>query len=443
MTSCPPTHTSATAFLLLAAASFPATGADDLAAALGESRITGFAKAMYIVDDKKGGRKDQSTLGVGGKIGLQTGDWQGLGLKAAWYTTNDLGTRHDDPRKTDAYMFDADKQPYSLWGEAQLNYTLGKTTLTAGRQEFFSPIINSYEYRIIPNLFEAYTLKNQDIDDTTLTLAYVNRMSGLDGLLDYSRFRSMSQQTYTSLKVDTDRKLDTSGDTLDPSRVVGHRGVWAGGLVFERTHRLQLWYYHGQDTYNTLYADGRFRQALNDELSATLEAQAYRVNATGQFKTYLSQQGLNGDYALQGLKGTLAHRSTGISLALAFNRYTGNGNTVTAYGNWGGYPDYVVMPYLYAENGGASAIARSHLSRLTLLFDLSKIGLAGQSLLLGRARINLDEKIMANSDITVNALVYRAQITPKLSTRITLDSRHSRHTRYDNDFVTLGLRYDY
>lgn len=167
-----------------------ANAQSDLQTALAQSQMVGFVKAMAIHDDKKGGRLDQDTLGVGGKIGVQTGDWQGFSAKAAWYTTDDLGLRQSDPRQTDAYMFDVNKKPYSLWGEAQLQSQFGKTSVIAGRQEFFSPVINTYEFRIIPNLFEAITVKNRDITDSTLTFAYVSKMSGLDGLLDYSTFRS-------------------------------------------------------------------------------------------------------------------------------------------------------------------------------------------------------------------------------------------------------------
>lgn len=228
--------------------------------ALEDSKWIGFAKAMYVGDDKKGGRPDQSTPGFGGKIGAETGEYAGFKLKGAWYATTDLGLRQQDPRKTDAYMFDLDKKPYSLLGEIQLSARRGNTALLIGRQEFFSPIINTYDYRIIPNLFEAYTLTNRDIPETTVTLAYVSKMSGLDGLVTFSEFRSMSQQAYTSLKVGADGLLDAkNGDTLDISKQVGNHGVWATGIVHGKDNQFQLWNYYGVDSLNTLYLDGRLR----------------------------------------------------------------------------------------------------------------------------------------------------------------------------------------
>lgn len=422
---------------------FAARGGDSFIEAIQTSQFSGFGKFMYVADDKKGGRPNQSTPGFGGRLGVKTGDYHGLNFKGAVYTTQDLGLRSDNPRETDAYMFDLDKTPYSLLGEAQLGLTHGKNTLTVGRQEFFSPIINSYEYRIIPNLFEAWTLTNRDLPNTTLTFAHVGKMSGLDGLVTYSEFRSMSQQTYTSLIVDDAGQLDTRGETLDPSRVVGHHGVWVAGLEIEKGHRLRLWNFHGTDTLNTIYLDGRLKHDLSERIAATLEAQAYRVAAVGRFEEYLSQRGLNASYGLGGVKGTLAYKPAGLSVSLAHNRFGGNERTVTAFGNWGGYPEFVGMPYLYAEQNSASAIARSRLSKLTAVIDLGAYGLKDHGLILGHARIDTDQSILPDTDILVNSLIYRARLSSKWSVRAAAEWRSSGNARYDNAFVALSARYDF
>jgi len=422
----------------------PVQAGEDLLSALAESTVAGYFKAMYIADDKKGGRLDQSTAGFGGKLGGETGTFYGFSLKAAWYTTGDLGTRRDDARRTDAYMFDVDKKPYSLIGEAQIRFAAGRTRLVAGRQEFFSPLINTYDYRIIPNLFEAVTLTNRDLPDTTLTLAYVSRMSGLDGVVSFAEFRSMSQQAYTSLRVAANGAIDgPHGTTLDPSSVVGNKGVWVTGLVYDKAFRVQAWNYYGVDTLNSLYLDGRVKQDLGHDISLVAEAQTYHVAEVGLFKDYLARQGLNASYSLYGLKGTLAHQKSGLSVALAGNRFTGQRNTVSAYGNWGGYPEFVLMPYVNAENNGVSAIAGSRTAKLTVLWDLRSIGLAEQSLLFGHARIDIDEAIQPASDIVVNSLIYRARLSPKVSARLAAEARSSANSRYDNKFVALALRYDF
>lgn len=429
---------------ILLTLALPACAKEDAPLAWPAPQVHGFAKGMFISDDKKGGRPNQNTPGFGGKLGAETGEYLGFKLKGAWYATTDLGLRQEDPRKTDAYMFDLDKKPYSILGEMQLSARLGNTALILGRQEFFSPIINTYDYRIIPNLFDAYMLTNRDIPDTTVTFAYVSKMSGLDGLVTFSEFRSMTQQAYTSLKVAADGSIDAkNGDTLDISKLVGEHGVWAAGIVHGKDNQFRLWNYYGVDSLNTLYMDGRLKGWPSQDFAVTLEGQAYQVTAMGGFKDYLSPMGLNANYGLYGIKGTLAHQQSRISASLALNHFTGNKNTVTAFGNWGGYPEFVSMPYMHAENKGTSAIVGSYLSRLTLLFDLDPYGLTSQSLALGYAIINIDKNILPDSDIEVITLLYRAKITPKISVRASIDARNSRNSRYDNDFFVLGLRYDF
>ena len=119
----------------LLGASVQGRAGDDGAEALAGTTFFGYGKAMYVFDDKKGGRPNQNTAGFGGKLGLESGDYRGWRLRAAWYTTQDLGLARDNPRQTDAYMFGLDKRPYSLWGEAQLIYSRGRSRLTLGRQE--------------------------------------------------------------------------------------------------------------------------------------------------------------------------------------------------------------------------------------------------------------------------------------------------------------------
>jgi len=417
---------------------------ENLSTALESSHIFGYAKAMYVGDDKKGGRLNQSTLGFGGKIGVETGRYYGLSLKGAWYTTQDFGVNSTNPKKVDAYMFDLNKKPYSSIGEAQIKLNFDKNTAILGRQEIFSPIINSYEYRIIPNLFQGLTFTNKQIDNTTITAAYISKMSGLDGLTSFSDFRSMSEQAYTSLMLTPDGAINTkNGQTVDLSKITGNHGVIATGFSYKKEHAFQFWNYYGINTFNTFYFDGNFKQKINDHLLAGFDFQAYRVSAVGKTQQYLAQHKLNADYWLSGVKTTLNHLPSGWGAAFAYNQFTGNKHTVTANGNWGGYPEFVSMPYVYPENQGISAIARSRLKKWTISLDLGPYGLKDQSFIFGHARINLDEYIIAGSDIIVNSLIYKAKFTPQLSTRMAIEARNSGNARYNNKFIAMSLRYDF
>ena len=199
---------------------------DDLPDVLKKSNLSGYAKTMFVYDDRVLPKLDQSTFGIGGKLSLVSGDLNGFKAKAAYYVTDDLGLAHSNPRRTDAYMFDVDKTPYSVLGEGSLEYTNGSSSFLFGRQEIDTPIVSTYDYRIIPNLFEAYTYTNTAYPHTALTLSYITKMSGLDGLVSFKHFRSMSQQTYTSLAMTDSQTVDSNdGDTLDISKVSGDQGV--------------------------------------------------------------------------------------------------------------------------------------------------------------------------------------------------------------------------
>lgn len=413
-------------------------------AALESSRIFGYAKTMYIADDKKGGRLNQSTLGFGGKIGVETGDFYGFRLKGAWYTSQDFGLNSHNPKKIDAYLFSLNKKPFSIVGEAQIQFNYQNNTVILGHQEISSPIIDSYEYRIIPNLFQAATLTNKYTNNTTVTASYVSKMSGLDGLVSFSDFRSMSQQAYTSLMMTPNQVVDTkNGDTFDLSKVIGNKGTMMVGLSHKEDHQFQAWNYYGIDTFNTFYFDGKLNHKFNRDLSSGLAFQAYRVSAVGKLNSYLTEHGLNADYWLFGIKTTLSHAPSGWTAAFSYNQFTGDQRTVTTNGNWGGYPEFVGMPYVYPENNGVSGIARSRLKKLTATLDLSPYGFKDRIIILGHARINLDESIISGSDIVVNSLIYKAKFTPNLSTRIAAEARNSGNARYNNKFINLSLRYDF
>jgi hypothetical protein len=220
---------------------------------------------MVVHDDRLAPKLDQSTFGIGGKLGLQSPVWNGWRMTGAYYITDDLGLSSSNPKKTDAYMFDVDKQPYSVLGEASLVYERGDSTLILGRQEIDTPIVSTYDYRIIPNLFEAYTYINKTLPHTSLTLSYITKMSGLDGLVSFKRFESMSQQTYTSLSmIDLDTVDSDDGETVDISKISGHQGVLMSGFVYDNALRVQGWNYYCHDVIDEWYADIAYPYPLDE-----------------------------------------------------------------------------------------------------------------------------------------------------------------------------------
>lgn len=396
---------------------------------------------MYIHDDRIAPKLDQSTFGAGGKLGLTTDEWNGFKFNAAYYLTTDLGTRSSNPRKTDAYMFDVDKTPYGILGEASIEYKKGSSTFVLGRQAIDTPIISTYDYRIIPNLFEAYTYTNTAVSDLTLIFSYVTKMSGLDGLVSFKHFESMSQQTYTSLIMSGMDTIDSNGgNTLDISKISGDQGVVMSGFVYDNGIKIQGWNYYCRDVIDEFYADAVWSHPI-ERIIATFEVQGYGVREEGKFKSFLQTLGLNASYELYGAKLSVKDNPSAITASVAYNFFTGNAKTITAFGNWGGYPEYVTIPYMFAQDNGISALSKSQMGKGELKFDLSKIGWADQMLIAGYSIIDLDEVIMPHSDIRVINMVYKGKVCPNIALKTQYEIRQSDNYRYANDIVTLSATY--
>ena len=250
----------------------------------------------------------------------------------------------------------------------------------------------------------------------------------------------MSQQTYTSLNMTTDlQTIDNTESTIDVSKISGHQGVIMLGAVVDKNPKISLWNYYCKDVSNTFYAEWALEQKLNEKLTATYEAQGYAVRAIGKFKDFLSALGLNGSYELYGIKSSLSHKESGISGYIAANIFTGDTKTVTAFGNWGGYPEFVSIPYMFAQDSSVSAVARLKAAKASVKYDIS----LRQSIVAGYSYIDLDKNIMQNSDIKLLNMIYKAKIMKALSAKIQYELRDSKNYRYDNDMLTLSATYTF
>ncbi len=128
--------------------------------------------AVQIEDDA--GDKS-SILALGGNLGVKTAPVSGISLGATFYTTNALFGKDNE-----AMFLDSNSDSYSIVGEAYIQAELGKSSLKAGRQIVDTPYADSDDIGMVPNTFEGITLVNQDIADTTIILASLDKWSGVD-----------------------------------------------------------------------------------------------------------------------------------------------------------------------------------------------------------------------------------------------------------------------
>ena len=128
--------------------------------------------AIQIEDDSG---EDRSTTSLGGHLGIKTDPLAGISLGATLYTTNALFGKDKE-----GMFLDSNRDSYSILGEAYIQADLGKTSIKAGRQIIDTPYADSDDIGMIPNTFEGITLINQDITDTTIILASLDKWSGVD-----------------------------------------------------------------------------------------------------------------------------------------------------------------------------------------------------------------------------------------------------------------------
>lgn len=141
-------------------------------------KANGEFKVWYQTNDKSTGGhdifdKENSIFDAGLNLGYTTSPWYGFAAAINFYAVDDLGANGDIANNS-AHRLDA-SESVSWLGEAYISYKKGNSFVKAGRQNINSPLINSDDWAVFPNSFEALWFQNTDIKDTSLTAAYVTK----------------------------------------------------------------------------------------------------------------------------------------------------------------------------------------------------------------------------------------------------------------------------
>ncbi len=316
--------------------------ADDLAGAFKEGKASGQIRAFYInrAYDFKGGATSDFTrdgLALGGKLGFETAPLYGVSAGAVFYTTNKLDDESVEAKKNDKTLFDGNDDSFSYLGQAYLQGKFGNTTLKVGRQQLDTPLAGSDDARMLPNLFEAAVVINNDIKDTTLIGAYVSKIaygtfanaysggelalvSGYGNRTDYKNgyFQNMGKAAL--------------GDNAKNS------GVVAAAVVYKGIPNLtvQVWDYYAEEILNAIYAQADYSWKCLLNPSAKMTASVQYIKESDMHDTLnLSSAPY---YGVQ-----LATKAGSFNAAVAYS-YTGKENSATFGGDvitpWGGMPAF-------------------------------------------------------------------------------------------------------
>lgn len=159
------------AVLCVAGLSTCSFGADTLADAFKEGKVSGELKAFYWDRDRNPAIPSASIFNTGVTLGYVTGSLGGfsLGLTGQSNSAPFASANAKTQFGWDEYGSGAQLS------EAYLAYNAGKTTVQVGRMFLNTPLIASLGNRIVKESFEGASIVNTDIPNTTLTAAYVQK----------------------------------------------------------------------------------------------------------------------------------------------------------------------------------------------------------------------------------------------------------------------------
>jgi len=268
--------------------------------------------------------QDESELAVGGKLHVESQPANSLSFGASFYTTQGIDQKYNDGIS----FFSSDKHSYSILGEAYIKAELSNTTFKIGRQELDTPYADTDDIGMIPNTFEAVTFSNSSLKDTTISVFYLTKMSGVDS--------------------DKPEKFNSIGD------------VYSLGVTYEgfEDSRLSAWYYDAVELVRISYIETGIKKKF--------------ANLNFDFDFQYSNQDFvqAGEVDIYGVSFGIERK--GIILNIAYDKADSTDKQV-AENFFGGGPFFVNCEHDTVSEMGANGKA----FRIGMEFDVSKYGVSG------------------------------------------------------------------
>lgn len=224
-------------------------------------------------------------------------------------------------------------------GETFFKGKYAKTVATVFRQRIDTPMVNSNDSRMIPQVFEAYSLESKDVEDLTLQVAWIDKVK----LRDSEIFKYMSNVSNNAALDNTRRGMFMFGGDWSPEGVKG-----------------RAWYYNIPDYLQMTFLEAGSEVAISDTLSLHWLVQGLDQRSAGKQdggSFNVGEFGVLGGVTWHGVKfdvgGTVVDNTTDVN-----NR-------------WGNYPFFNNM-MAYANNRAGEKTLY-----LGAAYDFSRIGWTG------------------------------------------------------------------
>lgn len=286
---------------------------------------------------KSGRSEDYAVNGstIGGHLRYKTPTYNGFGLTTAVYGS--MGTGLNDKKDPNTIMatgrfFTKDYSPKAVLGELNLHYKNKNHYLNLGHFKIDSPLTNSI-YTYMPNMFEALLYENKGIDNTTFTvakiekLAYATRTPVEYGMIGEATKTAGSTQS----GIDTRGKFKNIGSQTLADDTKKTDGVYVLGIENSslQNTKVRAWNFYATDIINMFYVDANYKH--NSE-PYTLSAQYLRVDSIGD-NLAASMLDSSSAYML-GMKASYLYKNA--MFYMGYN-HSGDSKILNA---WGGDPAY-------------------------------------------------------------------------------------------------------
>ena len=204
---------------------------DKLSDIFTEGMVYGRLRAHWFFYDWKkeieGKTQDHNILGIGGSLLYKTAPYAGFSATAGLYYTS-AGTGLDN-QPSDVGLLKSGKDAISRYNaingngksltvlaQSYLQYEHNHFKARVGREIFNSFFTKSNDSKMIPNVFEGFTIESKTIEKTRLRAAYLTRQK----LRDHDNFHSVIMyDDRTSTSTDTNPKWSANDDSAV------HRGL--------------------------------------------------------------------------------------------------------------------------------------------------------------------------------------------------------------------------
>jgi len=289
----------------------------------------------------------QETLALGGWVDLESGEWHGLSFGLTPYTSQ-RGAGADD--RDGGGLLRTGQKGYTVLGQAYARWRGRDSEITLHRQILDTPMLNSFDVKMTPITFEAYTLENRSFTNLALTLSQVEKIKPWSA----TSFHSLSEAAGFAGTDD---------------------GMTLGGAVWTTEPlTVQVWEYYAHNLANSVYAQADARWPRTESITWLLSAQG------------LHQQDVGAAYA-----GEFQTGMGGLLGSVIWNGFTLTmGGTITDHGAdiynpWASYPGYTSLMEEDCNVAGEKAWM------VGVAYDFATVGLNGLSAFMNHSESWTDE----------------------------------------------------